>query len=171
MLRHARENDVSKANMICEHEKLSIINITLYHENTNIRWNFYRGKISELTIRKFTDADAGLYTCEAVNSLGKTNTSANISIMKGKNHFIYNSHNILWRCSCLMSVSFHVAGTQRVFCCMWRKRSNTYNVCKISEGEKSVVFLSQSELLMIDIPSLNPSFWLDGFTGYWLVVL
>ncbi|XP_073672195.1 pro-neuregulin-1, membrane-bound isoform isoform X4 [Paramisgurnus dabryanus] len=40
------------------------------------------GKTSELFIRKSTEADAGFYTCEAVNSLGKTNTSANITIIK-----------------------------------------------------------------------------------------
>ncbi|XP_057176345.1 pro-neuregulin-1, membrane-bound isoform isoform X8 [Triplophysa rosa] len=39
-------------------------------------------KILELSIRKFTEADVGLYTCEAVNSLGKANTSANITVMK-----------------------------------------------------------------------------------------
>ncbi|KAA0703608.1 Pro-neuregulin-1, membrane-bound isoform [Triplophysa tibetana] len=40
-------------------------------------------KISELSIRKFTEADAGEYKCEAVNRLGKANTLANITIMKG----------------------------------------------------------------------------------------
>uniref|UniRef100_A0A8C1T3P1 Neuregulin 1 n=1 Tax=Cyprinus carpio TaxID=7962 RepID=A0A8C1T3P1_CYPCA len=40
------------------------------------------GKISELLIRKSTEADAGLYTCEAVNNLGKTNTTASLSIRK-----------------------------------------------------------------------------------------
>lgn len=40
------------------------------------------GKTSELFIRKSTEADAGFYTCEAVNSLGKTNTTANITIIK-----------------------------------------------------------------------------------------
>ncbi|XP_056591935.1 pro-neuregulin-1, membrane-bound isoform isoform X9 [Triplophysa dalaica] len=39
-------------------------------------------KISELSIRKFTEADAGEYKCEAVNSLGKANTFANITVMK-----------------------------------------------------------------------------------------
>ncbi|XP_051765641.1 pro-neuregulin-1, membrane-bound isoform isoform X5 [Ctenopharyngodon idella] len=41
-----------------------------------------RGKISELLIRKSTEADAGLYTCEAVNNLGKTNTTASLIITK-----------------------------------------------------------------------------------------
>uniref|UniRef100_A0A9J8BVT9 Pro-neuregulin-1, membrane-bound isoform n=1 Tax=Cyprinus carpio carpio TaxID=630221 RepID=A0A9J8BVT9_CYPCA len=41
-----------------------------------------QGKISELLIRKSTEADAGLYTCEAVNNLGKTNTTANLTIKK-----------------------------------------------------------------------------------------
>ncbi|XP_051541179.1 pro-neuregulin-1, membrane-bound isoform isoform X5 [Myxocyprinus asiaticus] len=41
-----------------------------------------QGKISELLIRKSTEADAGLYTCEAINSLGKTNTTANLTIIK-----------------------------------------------------------------------------------------
>ncbi|XP_016333275.1 pro-neuregulin-1, membrane-bound isoform-like isoform X6 [Sinocyclocheilus anshuiensis] len=41
-----------------------------------------RGKISELLIRKSTEADAGLYTCEAVNNLGKTNTTASLTIRK-----------------------------------------------------------------------------------------
>uniref|UniRef100_A0A8C1Q896 Neuregulin 1 n=1 Tax=Cyprinus carpio TaxID=7962 RepID=A0A8C1Q896_CYPCA len=40
------------------------------------------GKISELLIRKSTEADAGLYTCEAANNLGKTNTTASLSIRK-----------------------------------------------------------------------------------------
>ncbi|NP_001264013.1 pro-neuregulin-1, membrane-bound isoform isoform IIa [Danio rerio] len=40
-----------------------------------------QGKISELLIRKSTEGDAGLYTCEAVNSLGKTNTTANLFII------------------------------------------------------------------------------------------
>ncbi|XP_052464818.1 pro-neuregulin-1, membrane-bound isoform-like isoform X4 [Carassius gibelio] len=40
------------------------------------------GKISELLIRKSTEADAGLYTCEAVNNLGKTNTTASLTIRK-----------------------------------------------------------------------------------------
>lgn len=46
---------------------------------------FHRGKISELLIRKSTEADAGLYTCEAVNNLGKTNTTASLIITKSKN--------------------------------------------------------------------------------------
>uniref|UniRef100_A0A673IBC0 Pro-neuregulin-1, membrane-bound isoform-like n=1 Tax=Sinocyclocheilus rhinocerous TaxID=307959 RepID=A0A673IBC0_9TELE len=41
-----------------------------------------QGKISELLIRKSTEADAGLYTCEAVNNLGKTNTTASLTIRK-----------------------------------------------------------------------------------------
>uniref|UniRef100_A0A8C1SVP3 Pro-neuregulin-1, membrane-bound isoform n=1 Tax=Cyprinus carpio TaxID=7962 RepID=A0A8C1SVP3_CYPCA len=41
-----------------------------------------QGKISELLIRKSTEADAGLYTCEAVNNLGKTNTTASLTIKK-----------------------------------------------------------------------------------------
>ncbi|XP_050976806.1 pro-neuregulin-1, membrane-bound isoform isoform X4 [Labeo rohita] len=41
-----------------------------------------QGKISELLIRKSTEADAGLYTCEAINSLGKTNTTASLTISK-----------------------------------------------------------------------------------------
>ncbi|XP_051539238.1 pro-neuregulin-1, membrane-bound isoform-like isoform X3 [Myxocyprinus asiaticus] len=41
-----------------------------------------QGKISELLIRKSTEADAGLYTCEAVNNLGKTNMTANLTIIK-----------------------------------------------------------------------------------------
>ncbi|KAI2660141.1 Pro-neuregulin-1, membrane-bound isoform [Labeo rohita] len=44
-----------------------------------------QGKISELLIRKSTEADAGLYTCEAINSLGKTNTTASLTISKSKN--------------------------------------------------------------------------------------
>lgn len=46
---------------------------------------FHRGKISELLIRKSTEGDAGLYTCEAVNNLGKTNTTASLTISKSKN--------------------------------------------------------------------------------------
>ncbi|XP_067254534.1 pro-neuregulin-1, membrane-bound isoform isoform X8 [Chanodichthys erythropterus] len=41
-----------------------------------------QGKISELLIRKSTEADAGLYTCEAVNNLGKTNSTASLIITK-----------------------------------------------------------------------------------------
>ncbi|XP_073685445.1 pro-neuregulin-1, membrane-bound isoform isoform X2 [Garra rufa] len=41
-----------------------------------------QGKISELLIRKSTEADSGLYTCEAVNNLGKTNTTASLTIRK-----------------------------------------------------------------------------------------
>ncbi|KAK2871545.1 hypothetical protein QQF64_002749 [Cirrhinus molitorella] len=41
-----------------------------------------QGKISELLIRKSTEADSGLYTCEAVNNLGKTNTTASLNIRK-----------------------------------------------------------------------------------------
>uniref|UniRef100_A0A8C1R2B3 Pro-neuregulin-1, membrane-bound isoform n=1 Tax=Cyprinus carpio TaxID=7962 RepID=A0A8C1R2B3_CYPCA len=41
-----------------------------------------QGKISELLIRKSTEADAGLYTCEAVNNLGRTNTTASLTIKK-----------------------------------------------------------------------------------------
>ncbi|XP_077099529.1 pro-neuregulin-1, membrane-bound isoform isoform X3 [Siphateles boraxobius] len=41
-----------------------------------------KGKISELLIKKSTEGDAGLYTCEAVNSLGKTNTTASLTISK-----------------------------------------------------------------------------------------
>ncbi|XP_026128873.1 pro-neuregulin-1, membrane-bound isoform isoform X9 [Carassius auratus] len=40
------------------------------------------GKIYELLIRKSTEADAGLYTCEAVNTLGKANTTASLTIRK-----------------------------------------------------------------------------------------
>ncbi|XP_052422710.1 pro-neuregulin-1, membrane-bound isoform isoform X8 [Carassius gibelio] len=41
-----------------------------------------QGKIYELLIRKSTEADAGLYTCEAVNTLGKANTTASLTIRK-----------------------------------------------------------------------------------------
>ncbi|CAM4730874.1 unnamed protein product [Leuciscus chuanchicus] len=41
-----------------------------------------KGKISELLIRKSTEGDAGIYTCEAVNNLGKTNTTASLTISK-----------------------------------------------------------------------------------------
>ncbi|TRY81245.1 hypothetical protein DNTS_000540 [Danionella cerebrum] len=41
-----------------------------------------QGKVSELLIRKSSEADAGLYTCEAVNSLGKTNTTASLDVIK-----------------------------------------------------------------------------------------
>ncbi|XP_039532879.1 pro-neuregulin-1, membrane-bound isoform isoform X7 [Pimephales promelas] len=38
--------------------------------------------ISELLIRKSTEGHAGLYTCEAVNKIGKTNTTASLTISK-----------------------------------------------------------------------------------------
>ncbi|KAK7126241.1 hypothetical protein R3I93_021579 [Phoxinus phoxinus] len=41
-----------------------------------------QGKVSELVIRKSTEGHAGLYTCEAVNNLGKTNTTASLTVSK-----------------------------------------------------------------------------------------
>uniref|UniRef100_A0A4W5NA47 Pro-neuregulin-1, membrane-bound isoform n=1 Tax=Hucho hucho TaxID=62062 RepID=A0A4W5NA47_9TELE len=41
-----------------------------------------QGKVSELHFKKITDAQAGSYTCEAINNLGKTSTIGNVTLLR-----------------------------------------------------------------------------------------
>ncbi|ROL48608.1 Pro-neuregulin-1, membrane-bound isoform [Anabarilius grahami] len=68
-----------------------------------------QGKISELLIRKSTDADAGLYTCEAVNNLGKTNSTASLIITKTELQWLYMS-------SCLDVSAVVLSGSVKSSC-------------------------------------------------------
>ena len=44
----------------------------------------YRGKVSELHIKKATEVHAGPYICEASNNLGKARIVGNLTVIHGK---------------------------------------------------------------------------------------